>query len=972
MADYTYNDLQNELLNTITTYFDKNKLAKPKINYGEVRFIGDAREETILEKSIRNLESENEMGISANTIHNKDEICEQIIDTNIINNENHKYHAGYLHYLLCAWKNHHGIEIGPWHLWNIFLWNIKEFNRFDPQRYAKLWTTNTPTDKISIQLVQNKFDMKLVIDALKQHIPNDTINTLLLDFDTNPEYYMESLYGLIGEISQDYYSVSILACGIPTVKVLGTKEQWDQLNSQFQKVKTLYSSTRTTIMDKYFHKVEQYFQECAYHYNNESYWKGLFSVKKCGSGSQQEIEGHMSNMFINTILIEKLPKIVSNFGFNTITINNQVIPSRYISGVMSSELIDNILVPKFGYWSTQIDLNDYQITPNQKTHNAELINAMKILNSFGRPPIYHRPTSESYFGEKLNESSVVIGKVTLDSYIDYTKKRNPNLDIERTKENFTREIEKHKGKNSFEYMMSIVTDIPSNKSNFWYANKQSTESTIIIATDDWLKGRKRMNSNDIKLICNNFNPIADYLIDQNRHWNHDIIHQLSRIILPCYHEDVYKCYMDYMQKYLDVSKEDAVFEIINFLFSNCAINGENLITKNRNGIHHGVIFGLPYHTVTIAILLTKQLNIVDTELCENIFNRYVDQLYRHLDVGQCLYPIKNTKRDHFAIINPKNIMDIMELINIFLGKNTDATCNHLMQKILNFSWAFDQHKHKNDMFNVAFNKLSLSLKIESEQLEYGSRDILKHNDIPLSENLLSFIEKIQHFTNNFNHHIINNYHNDNKIDNTIQNYWFYGEIVKNNPTEPSYFEKEKKLTNWISLDRYQNKITKQMEFFGECITKDNFDEIYKFLQQNDKNGYAFTRYIFWTLNPEIYEMFISKYKSNPYEIKWNVDDYCNSTTNIKVNSEAELVEYVLCLINNKRKYCRLMDKEIRKIIFKEMCVKYKDIMSQICDSLNEKIKECAPKSIDEPYLNSSENEVKLWKNTVGKIGKYIL
>lgn len=235
--------------------------------------------------------------------------------------------------------------------------------------------------------------------------------------------------------------------------------------------------------------------------------------------------------------------------------------------------------------------------------------------------------------------------------------------------------------------------------------------------------------------------------------------------------------------------------------------------------------------------------------------------------------------------------------------------------------------------------------------------------MPLSENLLSFIEKIQHFTNQFNHHIIQNY-------DIPQNYWYYNEILKNNPTIPSFDKKEIELTNWITLDRYQNKITKQMEFFGECINKDNFDEIYKFLQQNDKNGYAFTRYIFWTLNPEIYELFLSKYKLEPYEINWNVDDYCNSTTNIKINSEVELVEYVLCLINNKREYCRLMDKEIRKIIFKEMCVKYKDITEQVCDSLNKKIKECTPKAIDEPYFNSSENEVRLWKNTAEKIGKY--
>ena len=53
------------------------------------------------------------------------EIVEEIIKTDLTDDQDY-YHNGYLQYLLCAWVNHLGITVGPWNIWMIIIWHLKE------------------------------------------------------------------------------------------------------------------------------------------------------------------------------------------------------------------------------------------------------------------------------------------------------------------------------------------------------------------------------------------------------------------------------------------------------------------------------------------------------------------------------------------------------------------------------------------------------------------------------------------------------------------------------------------------------------------------------------------------------------------------------------------------------------------------------------------------------------------------------
>ena len=231
---YSYENLKERILLTSKSYvLNKNKKEKPvNKNFNTIRYIGDQTYETILEKIIDKLKSEIEINIECD-----DDIIEEIINQTFVLKEENKYHTGYLQYLLCAWENHWGIEVGPWHLWNILIWNLKEINKLNPQQFRKLWSNHN--EKINISIVKNKFDINKVMEVLKNFIPENTIDTLILKFPNAPINYLESIYGLIAEISNDYYNVSILSCNIPKVKVLGTLEEWNMLIDKFIDIEKL-------------------------------------------------------------------------------------------------------------------------------------------------------------------------------------------------------------------------------------------------------------------------------------------------------------------------------------------------------------------------------------------------------------------------------------------------------------------------------------------------------------------------------------------------------------------------------------------------------------------------------------------------------------------------------------------------------------------------------------------------------------
>ena len=116
------------------------------------------------------------------------------------------YHDGYIEYLMCAYMNEHGIEIGPWHLWNIILSQICDFVKNNCEPFRHIFTASD--EKITIEQTTTEIDVDMLIDQINNLCPTN-LKRFLPEFENAPSKYDISMKGLVADMVQNYYSCMV-------------------------------------------------------------------------------------------------------------------------------------------------------------------------------------------------------------------------------------------------------------------------------------------------------------------------------------------------------------------------------------------------------------------------------------------------------------------------------------------------------------------------------------------------------------------------------------------------------------------------------------------------------------------------------------------------------------------------------------------------------------------------------------------
>lgn len=459
---------------------------------GGMRFQGDGKNFSQTEIEIKKLESELALNCNIGNLNS-----EEIVETTITD-VNKDFHTGYLDYVLEAWKNHNGIVIGPWHIWNIILYNLKELNQQQPELTKHLYTTGTTniTNKTNINVYSDKFNINEVISELKKHIPADTFDTLLPNFPSAPVNYNESMYGLLCEISYDYYEVMILCCGIPTVKIEGSLEEWTTLLQHVNQVQKLHTNLNIKI-DQYLEQVVSITNDFVTNYSNQTYWLNFFEVQKCGSGSQAEITGHIAKLFPTTILVGKLPKMMSNYVYKISDENGNINLGKYMSGIISSHIDSNgISVPQYEIVTTILASS---ATSNNNSITNDFVQALKFINSCHRTPVGHHEISESEYARMITEHPQTTGLISAEDVTKSLLKKTSTYTIgtdgemipeypNPTDEQYIKQLqhiksiqEKNKGKSVSELLLNATADTINRTKifeSFWFGHDSFVSSEL--------------------------------------------------------------------------------------------------------------------------------------------------------------------------------------------------------------------------------------------------------------------------------------------------------------------------------------------------------------------------------------------------------------------------------------------------------------------------------------------------------------
>jgi len=249
-------------------------------------------------------------------------------------------HRNYLDYLVLCWQRHYGVVISPTILWNMVLANLAfEVNRV-PEDYRKYFTDSDEKKEIVVIQGGHLIDPALLVDRLGSLIPIDNMRHFFPTFTTNtPPSILANQTAFLDMVSP-YYNYGMLLCGIPKVKVLGTVQDWSTFMFHLGQLTALLEEANDYLIGVAVKIAEIAENTCDY--------SEMFSLQRCGSGSQVEVTGWIRDFFIEQPRVpypENFVSCISKIDYKNYNEGGK--EYRLYAGLFTSEVEDGYLVPVF-------------------------------------------------------------------------------------------------------------------------------------------------------------------------------------------------------------------------------------------------------------------------------------------------------------------------------------------------------------------------------------------------------------------------------------------------------------------------------------------------------------------------------------------------------------------------------------------------------------------------------------------------
>jgi hypothetical protein len=260
-------------------------------------------------------------------------------------------HKNYLEYLRTCWANHYGVVISPDIVWHVILNELSGHIIDNSDRYRSLFTTSEDKVEIVVETGDPQLiNLKLITQQLRSLVPTN-IDLFVPEFTSSTEASSLAFMAAFAEAMTPYYNYSMYLCGIPKVKVLGTKQDWEKIILNLTELKGLLK------ISNYVDRLIGTIGQIAHSYESvdEEFLGDVFRLDRCGSGGQVEVRGWVTDLFMKT------PRVAYVYNFPTCI---SKVPYKYLNtgqnfelchGLFSSNESDGFLVPEFGYIINEVE-----------------------------------------------------------------------------------------------------------------------------------------------------------------------------------------------------------------------------------------------------------------------------------------------------------------------------------------------------------------------------------------------------------------------------------------------------------------------------------------------------------------------------------------------------------------------------------------------------------------------------------------
>lgn len=263
-------------------------------------------------------------------------------------------HKNYLGYLQMAWGSHYGVVISPDIFWHIALSEMGSHIKDNSDYYRNLFTDSDTIVNISVPTNDPELiDLNLIVSALKDLCPTD-IDLFMPIFTTSTSSSSLAFMAVFADAMTPYYSYSMYMCGIPKIKILGVKSDWDIIINQLTELKGILNKNKK--MTEYLSGVIEVAKNIANNYEtvDTDFLKNIFSLERCGSGGQVEVIGWITKLFMvvpSIRYVGNYPTCVAQVPY---VFENTSQNFELSYGLFSSNEEDGYLIPDFGFVISEI------------------------------------------------------------------------------------------------------------------------------------------------------------------------------------------------------------------------------------------------------------------------------------------------------------------------------------------------------------------------------------------------------------------------------------------------------------------------------------------------------------------------------------------------------------------------------------------------------------------------------------------
>ena len=252
------------------------------------------------------------------------------------------FHKNYMEYLQKAWGDHLSIVISPEVLWYSVLCELATMIKADPEKFRPIFSTTQEKQTLIVVTAAGEImPLNELVDLLKQVVPSDS-SRFFPEFTTSTPRSTWACNAAFADMCSPYYNYCMLMCGFPSINIRGEMEDWQNLIAHWEKMKDITPG-------KWHNQVLNVFKDVYANLDSPAFWKTMFRLDRCGSGSQVEVSGWLTNLFPTQPSVrypENYSPHVSIVPYHHLSLKKDF---EMRAGLFFSKQQDEFLVPDYGF-----------------------------------------------------------------------------------------------------------------------------------------------------------------------------------------------------------------------------------------------------------------------------------------------------------------------------------------------------------------------------------------------------------------------------------------------------------------------------------------------------------------------------------------------------------------------------------------------------------------------------------------------